>query len=52
VLGGLAGQVIVILSEGITALLPALICNFALCDNPLKVSDCLFQMSNELATEI
>ena len=38
VLGGLAGQVIVILSDGITALLPALICNFALCDNPLKRS--------------
>ena len=37
-LGGLAGQVIVILSDGITALLPALICSFALCDNLLKRS--------------
>jgi hypothetical protein len=38
VLGGLAGQVIDILSDGITALLPAPICSFALCDNPLKRS--------------
>ena len=38
VLGSLAGQIIVIFSDGITALLPVLICNFALCDNPLKRS--------------